>query len=806
MDQHADPLGNILRDFRDVMNCHVDLIAGQAVKYGRLMECYQQYESGGTLKMWSQLSLREIHKYFPTKNRDHSDVGVDLVGLDGGELHLVQCKRYSGTSRITNLDSFFMMCDDAKSAGFKIRPRLVVTHMSHISGRVMEELMERNVLISEVSNEMIRSFYELAKEALGINEPANGIKNHEMPTLRPHQVEAKKKIMLRYQEALSSKKQSHIKIKMACGTGKSLLMADCIRDFIAAGERCLVMVPYITLGEQLSATFDKMGIKHSRVWTGMSVFESTGTSRHGAIICVYNSIAKIMALPDGNKIDHIFIDEAHHLHPGFEHDTKDVLTNINDIMDNGHISIINDFSKLSRLTRIDLSATINDAGCDYVYDFGSAINDGVLCNYRVEDVITDPSLTSPLPANQSPRDTTLVSILNEHQEFRKTIVLCDSIEKSVHLRKLLTGNGILAEAVNSNVSSVNRERIFNEFRDGPLRVIVAINILNEGVDLPITDSVIFYEGRHVPIKIIQGVGRSLRLHPLKTSSTIITINLSSPEAGREITKEYKKNMVGEVVDAMKDTCPDKGPCVTSRYTCSLMRGGKVMDYIRNAALRKKWEFKSIIEKQFKVSLYGNKYDEIARSVIADVKINSSRLVMKKAQKWLKEFPPNVIPTLVKCLEENPPGGKRVGARIRIMAYIIRLFEERGKMNLGKMFGDLLEKSEKLMILYAFGEPIICNINNPRPRIRLSRVKYIQTQPDGPAAKIFLDVAAEIVQRVIDVFHENGLVIPKAIEITELLSIVGMPPESLRSDRIMDYVATSFPVEIFGSGLGYLPDK
>ncbi len=91
-----------------------------------------------------------------------------------------------------------------------------------------------------------------------------------------------------------------------------------------------------------------------------------------------------------------------------------------------------------------------------------------------------------------------------------TLVLVDRVAHGAALGRKLGGMGINYEFLSGSVKSSTREAKLREFKSGTLPVIIATNILDEGVDVPRVQCVVLAGGGKSSVKLLQRVGRALR--------------------------------------------------------------------------------------------------------------------------------------------------------------------------------------------------------------------------------------------------------------------------------------------------------
>ncbi len=123
-------------------------------------------------------------------------------------------------------------------------------------------------------------------------------------------------------------------------------------------------------------------------------------------------------------------------------------------------------------------------------------------------------------ANSAARNKLIVNTYQSKQkEYGQTIVFALNVVHAIHLSALFNKAGIRSEFIVSDVKdsvtgvSISREdnaRKLEEYRLGNVRVLVNVNILTEGVDLPQTKTVFLARPTVSTILMTQMIGRALR--------------------------------------------------------------------------------------------------------------------------------------------------------------------------------------------------------------------------------------------------------------------------------------------------------
>ena len=195
--------------------------------------------------------------------------------------------------------------------------------------------------------------------------------------------------------------------------------------------------------------------------------------------------------------DAVFVDEAHHPLP----------------------------PKLPKRRELfQFSATLEqDEGIDFQYTMGKAIEDGVLCDYD----ITVPAVTAHHAY------VCLADLLvKQAGRFRRVLAYCNTVAEAKRFQMVLEELGLGAWHMNAATGWKQRKRVMDEFTGSlqkPVHVLVTVDVLGEGINIPNADTCMFVEPRNSYRSIIQAIGRVLRHHPAKPLGHIILPAVAVPE-------------------------------------------------------------------------------------------------------------------------------------------------------------------------------------------------------------------------------------------------------------------------------------
>ena len=99
----------------------------------------------------------------------------------------------------------------------------------------------------------------------------------------------------------------------------------------------------------------------------------------------------------------------------------------------------------------------------------------------------------------------------ETQSGNKVLILVERLEHGQNLEEVLKPLQKEVYFTNGQLSSVDRENYLEMLKTGKLDILIASNILDEGVDVSGINAVIYARGMKSMRKLLQGIGRGLRL-------------------------------------------------------------------------------------------------------------------------------------------------------------------------------------------------------------------------------------------------------------------------------------------------------
>jgi hypothetical protein len=107
----------------------------------------------------------------------------------------------------------------------------------------------------------------------------------------------------------------------------------------------------------------------------------------------------------------------------------------------------------------------------------------------------------------------------------RTLGFCVSIKHAEYMAEYFSANGVTAAAVHSglpaNDHTMDRHEAIEALEQGEIKVIFAVDIFNEGVDMPSLDTVMFLRPTESYVIFLQQLGRGLRKCPDKEYLTVL---------------------------------------------------------------------------------------------------------------------------------------------------------------------------------------------------------------------------------------------------------------------------------------------
>jgi superfamily II DNA or RNA helicase len=123
--------------------------------------------------------------------------------------------------------------------------------------------------------------------------------------------------------------------------------------------------------------------------------------------------------------------------------------------------------------------------------------------------------------NQPAIRQAVVEGYQRYGDARKMLAFCVDVAHAKDLADQFRQNGIQARHVDGTMKEGDRDATLQAFAEGRTRILTSCDVLTEGYDDPSAQGVIFARPTNSQLVYIQGLGRSLRLHPSKKDALVI---------------------------------------------------------------------------------------------------------------------------------------------------------------------------------------------------------------------------------------------------------------------------------------------
>lgn len=117
----------------------------------------------------------------------------------------------------------------------------------------------------------------------------------------------------------------------------------------------------------------------------------------------------------------------------------------------------------------------------------------------------------------------LEALADPKHSATRSLVFCVTIAHAEHMAAALRGAKLRVACVHSGPKATPRATAIRELEAGRLDAIVAVDVFNEGVDVPSLDRVVLLRPTDSPTVFLQQIGRGLRLHPGKKALTVLDL-------------------------------------------------------------------------------------------------------------------------------------------------------------------------------------------------------------------------------------------------------------------------------------------
>ena len=335
------------------------------------------------------------------------------------------------------------------------------------------------------------------------------------PPPTPHEIQREALAAL---AATRAEGRTRALVVMATGLGKTLLAAF---DVAARGGRTLFIAHRAEILSQARESFRRLLPDADFGWCVGEASDLDGD-------VVFASVQKLtqpatLGALSAASFDIVIVDEVHHASaPSY----RKVLARL----DPGFLLGLT--ATPDRADEADVLGLFDD-NLAYRADVGEGIRRGFLAPFvywGVKDTVDyapipwrngrfDPVILSAAVETEA-RMATMWGAWRDHPGTR-TIVFCCSISHARYVKSWLHEKGVRAACVHTGPDADDRAASLERLQRGEIDAVCAVDLLNEGVDIPAVDRVIMLRPTESPVVFLQQLGRGLRRAAGKAVLTVI---------------------------------------------------------------------------------------------------------------------------------------------------------------------------------------------------------------------------------------------------------------------------------------------
>jgi superfamily II DNA/RNA helicase len=104
----------------------------------------------------------------------------------------------------------------------------------------------------------------------------------------------------------------------------------------------------------------------------------------------------------------------------------------------------------------------------------------------------------------------------------RALGFCVSVEHAHFMASRFNAAGLAAEALSADSPREQRQDALRRLATGELRILFAVDLFNEGLDIPAIDTVLLLRPTESAVVFLQQLGRGLRLSP-ETGKSCLTV-------------------------------------------------------------------------------------------------------------------------------------------------------------------------------------------------------------------------------------------------------------------------------------------
>ena len=357
------------------------------------------------------------------------------------------------------------------------------------------------------------------------------------------------------------KSKGNILIQAPTGSGKTVIAEEIVKFHKDSNKKTLFLAPKINLLEQTAKAFANL---NPQIIHGSNK-EEIDTQAH-SFVSTIQTISRRVDFLSSMNFDYIIFDEMHY---GVKGKMQEIIKNIH----KGKIIGLSatPYDEEGKLLTENFDVIIDD------YDARYMVDNGYLVNIKSFEAFT-PNLSGiktkigdwdinelDFRFNKPEIVNKIVSATKDILKNRdKTIVFCINISHAEAICKAYQKVGLKSEVTHSNISKENQKKIVDKFKNGDTKVLVSVDQLTTGFDVPQTDTIVIARPTQSQNLYKQIVGRALRLSPSTNKKEAILLDCGGVVSRLGLPLEPIKEIIKQDEIVRKPYCCKKCKSIKPR--------------------------------------------------------------------------------------------------------------------------------------------------------------------------------------------------------------------------------------------------
>ncbi|MGJ0319024.1 DEAD/DEAH box helicase [Aliarcobacter cryaerophilus] len=357
------------------------------------------------------------------------------------------------------------------------------------------------------------------------------------------------------------KSKGNILIQAPTGSGKTVIAEEIVKFHKDSNKKTLFLAPKINLLEQTAKAFANL---NPQIIHGSNK-EDIDTQAH-SFVSTIQTISRRVDFLSSMNFDYIIFDEMHY---GVKGKMQEIIKNIH----KGKIIGLSatPYDEEGKLLTENFDVIIDD------YDAKYMVDNGYLVNIKSFEAFT-PNLSGiktkigdwdinelDFRFNKPEIVNKIVSATKDILKNRdKTIVFCINISHAEAICKAYQKVGLKSEVTHSNISKENQKKIVDKFKNGDTKVLVSVDQLTTGFDVPQTDTIVIARPTQSQNLYKQIVGRALRLSPSTNKKEAILLDCGGVISRLGLPLEPIKEIIKQDEIVRKPYCCKKCKSIKPR--------------------------------------------------------------------------------------------------------------------------------------------------------------------------------------------------------------------------------------------------